>query len=89
MSLKFCIICCIFAAGCGRGNGGVIIIIIMQHLTHCTDDDGLTTWCHTPLTHHVSVIRMTNRRPGGHVDLWVAVSVMIKALNLRLRRSWV
>jgi len=27
-------------------------------------------------TRHVSVIRMTNRRRGGHVDLRVAVSVM-------------
>ena len=28
------------------------------------------------LTRHVSVIRMTNRRREGHVDLRVAVSVM-------------
>ena len=28
------------------------------------------------LTRHVSVIRMTNRRRGGHVDLRVAVSVI-------------
>jgi len=28
------------------------------------------------LTHHVSVIRMMNRRRGGHVDLRVAVSVI-------------
>jgi len=28
------------------------------------------------LTHHVSVIRMTNRRRGVHVDLRVAVSVI-------------
>ena len=28
------------------------------------------------LTRRVSVIRMTNRRRGGHVDLLVAVSVM-------------
>ena len=28
------------------------------------------------LTRHVSVISMTNRRRGGHVDLWVAVSVI-------------
>jgi len=28
------------------------------------------------LMRHVSVIRMTNRRRGGHVDLWVAVSVI-------------
>jgi len=28
------------------------------------------------LTHHVSVIRMTNRRRGGHVELRVVVSVI-------------
>jgi len=28
------------------------------------------------LTRHVSVIRMTNHRRGGHVDLRVAVSVI-------------
>jgi len=28
------------------------------------------------LTRHVSVLRMTNRRRGGHVDLRVAVSVI-------------
>jgi len=28
------------------------------------------------LTRHVSVIRITNRRRGGHVDLRVAVSVI-------------
>ena len=28
------------------------------------------------LTHLVSVIRMTNRRRGGHVDLRVAVSLI-------------
>jgi len=28
------------------------------------------------LTRHVSVISMTNRRRGGHVDLRVAVSVI-------------
>jgi len=28
------------------------------------------------LKHHVSIIRMTNRRRGGHVDLRVAVSVI-------------
>ena len=28
------------------------------------------------LTRHVSVIRTTNRRRGGHVDLRVAVSVI-------------
>jgi len=28
------------------------------------------------LTRHMSIIRMTNRRRGGHVDLQVAVSVI-------------
>ena len=41
-------------------NSTIIIIIIIMQR----------------LTRHVSVIRMTNRRRGGHVDLRVAVSVI-------------
>ena len=40
----------------------IIIIIIIIIMQH--------------LTCHVSVIKTTNRRHGGHVDLWVAVSVI-------------